>query len=1369
MSTNVKSMKKTLSVLLMLAFIVTSMFSNVTMVFASGQSDVTITNLRVEYMVNPIGIDSENPRFSWIMESNTRGQKQTAYQILVSSTPNGNGDMWDSGKVESDKSVAIKYAGKALEPTTRYYWTVKVWDKDGNVVQPAEEAYFETGLMSTNGVDNWDGAKWIAMDKSFNTYVVEAKITVPSKSGITTSLIFSGKDSSNYFKWNFSKSDSGNLLFKPVCVMSGSEYPLVDGKYNPNNGAPAATETTINVADNPEITVTIEFTADVNKIATKINGSEVSTITDFKGFQPGGSWGSWTWPATLVDTLPVVHGMVGMLLSATANSHDPFTASIDDIKVIKDGEETFADSFDGSNVFDKGSIVDGKLQIELPNGQRSALALQTNYVGFAAPMLRKETALEAGKTVKNARLYISALGVYDAYINGKKVGIVNPDGSITYDMLTPGWTNYERTINYVTYDVTSYINSNKVTLAAVLGNGWYNGSIAGNNSIYYKVNTARDLGLKAKLLITYTDGSKQTIVTDVNNGWKATDIGPITMDDIYNGETYDARREIPGWNDNGFDDSTWFGVKEHQYRKDFPDAIETALLGNTPHIVDSLDQTPISITTYDEIINVGDKEKVKSGLGEIKVVESKTYSDPDTAKSVALTLEPGETAIYDLGQNMVGVPQVTLKGKAGTKVRIRFAEMLNDDSVPDGDKGADGPKGTLYLKNLRGAQATATYILKGDAAGEICQPTMTFFGYRYMEVSILEGNDPITVSNVKGKVVTSAIDRTGYIETSDEYVNKLYSNQIWGMRGNFLSIPTDCPQRDERCGWTGDSQLFSNTALYNMNTFLFLEKHEYDNIDSMYSYGQGKFFQVVAPSQRYTGNAPHSGWSDVGIVLPWTIWMMSGDDTIIRNSYDAMENYMNYIEELNQKNGTQFRGPGSQYGDWLSFQGTSSKLMSDYYYAYDAKLLSQMAAQIGKTEDAAKYAELFENIKNEIIKNYFEVDDNGKLTILSGKEPSTTLVGQSGKSENNSQTALLWALKLGIYENDDQKQQIINMLAENIKNTDEFKAAHPDSDRVNYAENTLAVGFLGVNVIAPVLTENGLADLAYRILLQDQMPSWLYSVKNGATTIWERWNSYSIEDGFGPSSMNSFNHFSYGAIAEWMYKYMAGIMYDTTNPGFKHIILQPTIDPSNEITWAKGSYDSVYGTIKSEWEVSGNVFKYEATVPANTTATLYIPTNDPSSVKECGIAAEDAEGVTFVKFDSANNIAVYELESGSYSFETILRDEFTVKTTFTVGEKDNATRLEANAMLDASAFITNNEAVSKKVLLIVALYDSNNKMVNVSYLAKEVAAGATENFHAGFKLPSDVTGYKAKAFVWEGESLNSTNMKPVSNVVEITD
>jgi alpha-L-rhamnosidase len=985
-----------------------------------GVHPTAVEGLTVEHRTDPLGVDAARPRFGWRTASRVRGRRQTAYRILVSSTPDrlaeGRADVWDSGRTDSADSVAVRYAGPGLHASTRYHWTVQVWDENGRRLPDAPAARFETGLLSTDGVTGWDGAKWISM---------------------------AGK---------------------------------------------------------------------------------------------------------------------------------------------------------------------------APNSAGS-------------PLLRRQTALKAGR-VREARLYVSALGVYDAYVNGRRVTVPQDRGT-TYELLTPGWTNYDTTVSYFTYDVTGLLAEQpQVTLAAVLGNGWFNGRVSAN-SVYYS-EAGNRLALKAKLLIRYEDGSTQTVVTTPGDDWRATDTGPYRADDIYDGQTYDARKELPGWTANGFDASAWSAVEEHDFTTRFPDSRLVAYPGESARLMPEWDRRPRSVSVY-------------TGGSDFVADPARTVTDPTEAATAPLTLHPGDTAVIDLGQNLVGVPRYTLRGPAGAEVAFRPGEMLNDTSA-----GADGPEGSVYRANLRSAEATSTYILRGDPNGETHQDSLTFYGFRYLSVTTTA---TVTLTELTGRVATSALHDIGTVETDDSDINQLISNVRWGQRGNYLWVPTDCPQRDERCGWTGDTQLFAQTGLYNTDAVAFLSHFQDILIDSQRTYGMdGAQFTWIAPGARYNDPVPASGWADCGVVVPWTVWQMSGDTTLVDRSWDAMTVYMDWIRA---RTGDTYAGQGAVFGDWLAFQVTSTQLVSDAYYAYSARLMADMARATGRTAEAHAYEELFGHIKRAFVTKYLSTEA-GRLTVRSslGSPPPWTPGGSPTQTEDDSQTALLWVLKLGLYDTEDQRRALVELLAENIGNSAAYKAAHPDSTRVGYAENTLSVGFLGVNVLAPVLTQEGQVELAYKVLHQDAMPSWLYSVKNGATTVWERWNSYSEEDGFGPVEMNSFNHYSYGAIMEWMYESMAGIARDPAHPGFKHFLVRPHLDPTGRITRVTGAHRSPYGEIVSAWAVRESEFTHRVAVPANSTATLSIPTADPDSVREGGTPLSHVGGVTYLGFE--DGVASYELPSGRYELTSVL-------------------------------------------------------------------------------------------------------------------
>ncbi|MEU1003857.1 family 78 glycoside hydrolase catalytic domain [Streptomyces tibetensis] len=992
------------------------------------QEDAAVYGLTVEHRTDPLGVDAAHPRFGWRLRGGGRGRGQGAYEILVATSPGrltaARADVWSSGRVPSSESVAVRYGGTPLTASTRYYWTVTTWDTSGRRIGSGPVAWFETGLMSTDGVTGWDDAQWIGM----------------------------------------------------------------------------------------------------------------------RGKQP-----------------------------------------------------------------------------------RSP----------GAPMLRTEAPLTG--RVREARLYVSALGVYEAHVSGHRVTVPQDRGT-TLELLPPGWTNYDARVTYLTYDVTRLVaRQRSVTLAAVLGNGWYNGRIS-EGSTYYS-DRGNALALKAKLLIRYADGTTQSVVTRPDGSWKATDTGPHRADDIYDGQTYDARREMPGWTSPGFDDSAWQDTERVPFETRFPDAELLAYPAETARLMTRWDRRPQSITVCTGVTG--------QGKGRIVVDPGRTVTDPHRAASAPVTIGPGDTAVFDLGQNMVGVPRYGLRGPAGAQVTFRFGEMLNDTSA-----GADGPEGSVYRANLRSAKATSTYVLKGHPDGETHQDTLTFYGFRYASVTATE---TVTITALTGKVATSAIQETGTLRTNDPDTNRLIGNIRWGQRGNYLWVPTDCPQRDERLGWTGDTQVFATTGLYTAHAGPFLAHFQNTVIDSQTRYGEdGEQFTGVAPGGRYNFPGGGSGWADCGVVLPWTLWQMTGDPAVIESSWPAMTRYLDWIR---RQTGDTFAGQGSLTGDWLAPQKTSAQLMSDVYYGYSARLMAQMARAVDRPAQAAAYERLFGDIKKAFIGKYLSTE-GGTVTVKSSLGEASPIepgADPDQKTEDNTQSALLWVLKLGFYDTEAQRRALIGHLADNIGNDEAYKAAHPESSRVTYAENTLSVGFLGVNILAPVLSDEGRTDLAYALLHQDALPSWLFSVKNGATTVWERWNSYSEKDGFGPVSMNSFNHYAYGAIMEWMYAYMAGIARDPESPGFRRFVLHPHIDPTGRITHVAGSHVSPYGEIRSEWRVTdgGAGLSYEAVVPANSEAALRLPALSADAVREGRTPLARAAGVRFT--GHADGVASYRLPSGTYRLTTRLR------------------------------------------------------------------------------------------------------------------
>jgi alpha-L-rhamnosidase len=890
--------------------------------------------LRCEYLVDPLGVGERVPRLSWTLESEERGQVQSAFRILVAASE---GDLeaednllWDSGWVESGRTIGVEYEGEALRSGSQCVWKVRVWDGANNPSPYSSLAVFEMGLLERS---DWEGA-WISAGKG-----------------------------------------------------------------------------------------------------------------------PAG-----------------------------------------------DMEPPSGDEYD-----------------DLANGLAPS------------PYLRREFPLE--KTVRRARLYATARGVYELSVNGTRVG---------EDVLAPGWTDYHRRVQYQTYDVTPLLAEGQNALGAVLGDGWFAGFVGFDPKHRGALYGPRPQ-LLAQLNVEYEDGTTESLATE--GSWRCA-TGPILFSDLLMGESYDARREMPGWAEPGFDDSGWYGVE-----------------------VEEIEDTNL-VAQPDEGIRVTEE------------LETKTVTEPESGRYV-----------FDLGRNMVGWVRLKVEGEAGTELILRHAEALN-------------PDGTIYTTNLRSARATDRYVLGGDGE-EIYEPRFTFHGFRYVEVTGYPGEPP--PGALTGRVVHSATPPSGTFECSSRMVNKLQENIVWGQRGNFLSVPTDCPQRDERLGWMGDAQVFVRTASFNMDVAAFFEKWMTDVEDAQSPEGA---FPDVAPLPRGSGlidlrwGAP--AWGDAGVIVPWTIYRTYDDTRIVERHYDAMARWMVYLHEANpdliRKNRM-----GNNYGDWLSPKGdhTPKHLLATAYWAYDAKLMAEMAEATGRNEDAREYRDL-----NERIKAAFQA----------------AYVFPDGRIEGDTQTCYLLALHMSLLPED-----LRSAAAEHLVKTIEREDWH------------LSTGFAGVGYLCPVLTEAGYAEVAYRLLGNETYPSWGYTIKNGATTIWERWDGWTQENGFQSPNMNSFNHYSLGSVGEWLYRCVAGI--DLGAPGYGRIVIRPR--PGGNLTHASGAYDSVRGRISSSWKIEDNRFVLETLIPPNTTATVHVPSTD--DVSEGGRPVDEADGVEFLRAEEGETV----LAVGSGHFEFV--------------------------------------------------------------------------------------------------------------------
>ena len=771
------------------------------------------------------------------------------------------------------------------------------------------------------------------------------------------------------------------------------------------------------------------------------------------------------------------------------------------------------------------------------------------------------------KKVSRALWMTTGLGVYELYVNGKPVGD---------EILKPGFTHPEKTRLSFTYDVTGLFDTAsgaENVLSAQVTPGWWADKIvtpAGHDGMI-----GRKCAFRGVLALYYSDGSTRLYGTDTEN-WKAGIAGPVTHAAIYDGEEYDARIAP------GFETPEKLGVPEinTEFHGDiFPSD------GAEIYFRHDLALSPVKTYVWQGV--AGEDE---NHFGRVVLKREYGAGEP-------IVVNPGENLVVDFGQNCSAVPVFVFNAAEGTELNCVTAELLNDGNGSK-ERGMDGPEGSVHRQNLRipdtGMKLKYTFA---NSPEDVCYtPRYTFFGYRYVSINV---TDKVVIKSIKSLPVTS-ISRDmeiGKIETGNELVNKLISNTIWGQRSNYLSVPTDCPQRNERLGWTADTQVFTETGSFFANTTSFFHKWMHDLIDSQ---GEKGGFPGVAPLSQYGNEMTRLGWSDAGIIVPWSIWKQFGDTEIVEQSWKSMEKYMNHINETRYDHNALIEENGNyQWADWLSYEPLEScgggafgpkgplpeaveywNYLSASYWLLDAGMMRDMA--IGTGRDASRYKTMTRDAKTYIRERFFDESGKFKTDIL-----------------NTMQTPALFALKNNILDG-AAKEAMIGRLRENF-------AEHG---------NCLQTGFLGTSILMPTLSENGMSDIAWELLFQRKNPSWIYSIDNGATTIWERWNSYMIDKGMGPKGMNSFNHYAYGVVCEWIWETAAGIASDPANPGFRHIIMKPV--PDKRLGYLKAEYHSASGVIRSAWKYEGDNWIWEFSVPDGCTATVTLPGETQSKEYEAG-------------------------------------------------------------------------------------------------------------------------------------------------------
>ena len=1149
----------------------------------AAETETAIVGLKTEGMVEPLGVDTAQPSFSWRMESDAIGAAQTAYRIAVR---DAQGLIWDSGRVESAQSVGVLYEGEPLQPASAYTWTVTVADQNG-VEHRSEEAHFETSLLDESFA-SWQGAQWIgagalpldAVSKA--VYRISADVTIPEGSEHASFIL--GADD---FRLQ-------NAVFNPW-LAAGENYIRVELDYSAltaNGGAkinfyrvgylpeddPAvpiavieqneALDAAVN-ASNAHEKHHIELYCPANGLIVSVDGTQLNANRIV--LNPLGEGECNTYP-----------NLNGVGFAARAGE----TAVFEDYRIENAGKYARGLLF-GENTGATYAVLEGQDglavdggRITVSGGENGALAYADPSWG-AAPMLRRDFTLSG--EVETARLYLTAHGVYHAYLNGEELA---PE-----DWFNPGSTEYDSLLAYSVYDVTGLLRPGENALGAVLGEGWWTGMMTfePTNNNYYGDEPA----LLAMLCVRYADGSEETLVTDTEN-WKVCTDGPVRLASFFQGERYDATREaaVAGWTEPGFDDSGWAGAAGIETRRPFA--------------------SPRLVTRRDTPVHVIRTETAAACLGETK---------------------PGSGAyLYDMGENVSGVPVVTIPAslaKPGETVTLRFAEILYPTLDEYTESGVDG---LLMVENLRSALATDFYTMK---EGENCiAPDLTFHGYRYVEITGLD--EALPLENVQRRVLSS-LDPTARYESSNALANRLFANIVNSTTSNYLSLPTDCPQRDERLGWTGDAQVFALSGSYVADTSGFMrqwmETVRADcgetGLSSQYCPAFVNYDVENDTAILHKGQSFGITWNCLVVTVPYAVWLQSGDTAIVRENAENIKTYVDHLldtplsyKDANKKKHIEPRltGETGTLCDHLARIPSDSVSLGNAVFIACLDEAALMLDAVGDTETAARYREKAADARaawNEL----FIDPETGKTVSAKGVIQDT-------------QASYATPLRFGVIS----EENLPRVLEHYLRTIEAPEVT--DSDGLVVPAYTITTGFNATGNVLPALSMNGLNNTAYKLFESTDYASWLYPVTQGATSVWERWNGYTEVLGFnGNNSMNSFNHYSFGAVYEWITAYQLGIQADPAAPGYRHMILQPTVGGSFD--FVRGSVETPYGTVTSGWTAEDGVMTaYEVTIPANTTATLYLP---------AVLTAEGAESAGTVTHNGAD-CTVFELPAGTWSF-----------------------------------------------------------------------------------------------------------------------
>lgn len=1123
----------------------------------SAFADFQVVNLLTEYTSCPMGLDEARPRFSWQMRSEERGASQAAYRLTL--TDEQGQTVWDSGRITSSTSLAVPYAGTMLRPETRYQWTVEVWNQQGE--KQTATSWFETGLMSTSDKDAaWAGARWIGGDEAampfYSAYQSVFRICYQVEMERKAALIYGANDprlmdanknilgqqnqkDQSYIKVELAYADSATLH---VYRVGYTEKDRADQPFQ-SIGVPRSL---INEANRKQAHA-VEIASNTGRTTLSVDGVKVGDLL----LNPMGPSGDYI-------AFPVL-GDMGYEVPQGETAR--FTqVRVENYRSPRHALATIADA-----------TVSGERRIFSPKE-------------IGTVLLRRQ--FQAKGQPKKARLYVTARGIYDILLNGQR---------ISEDYLNPGMTQYNKTLLYQTFDVTTLIQSGENCWMTQLNEGWWSGNATFETSNWNYFGDRQSL--LAKLVLTYADGTTETLVTEPK-GWEYSTEGPVRYGSLFQGEVYDARIAEP---------------------TDWRPAEEVSLLDVIPQGRNGMWPATDDYSDFQLVGQMGNPVR------ENRVIAAQKLEEPRQG-----------VYVYDMGQNMPGVPRITFRNlQPGTQVVMRFAEVKYP-KLP----AYAGNEEMIMLENIRSAMAQDIYIAKGGV--ETYQSRSTYHGYQYVEITGIP--QALPVSDVKGVVLSSVEEITAHYETSNPLLNRFFENVKWSSMANLFSIPTDCPQRNERMGWSGDLSVFSPTIAYICNSAQFMRRHFRALRDTQ---EPDSAFAAIAPVGGGFGGPM---WQSVGIVAPYQSYVQYNDVEAICEHYPAMKAYIEmvlrkYIDPVQGH----FRGNDSpgDLGDWLGFevQKNDNSLIFDSYLAYELALMERMAKALGETADAAYYAQ--QRAKRIDFINTYYIDPSTGETVGTGfgEEHSSFMGGKYGPKRKgvkiDTQTSYAIPLALGIV-----KEPIKERFTEQLVKTVTRESVGDDGKR--YPAYSLMTGFVGTPWITWALSENGRVEEAYRLLTSTGYPSWLYPVTQGATSIWERLNSMTLEDGFGGNnSMNSFNHYAFGSVTNWLMQRSLGIARDEERPGFQHFYLQPLADPTGALQYAKGHYDSPYGRIESGWEVTADGVIYRFVVPANTQATLRLPAKDLTSIQLDGKSLPKALAR---QASFSNGQVAMPLEAGSYVF-----------------------------------------------------------------------------------------------------------------------